>query len=176
MNDSELAKRSQSGDRDAFRTLLERHYDTAWRVAFRFTNNIEDAEDIAQDVCMTLAERLRSFRGDSAFSTWLYRVVINACRDHARKQKTTQALQENYAVFRAHDVADQIHTAARLEWVREAIDTLEPKLRETAILVLAEDLGHGEAAAILGCAESTVSWRMHEIRKKLKAQLDKTND
>ncbi|MDH3581949.1 MAG: RNA polymerase sigma factor [Hyphomicrobiales bacterium] len=172
MNDSELAKRSRNGDRDAFQALLERHYDTAWRVAFRFTRNIEDAEDIAQDVCMSLADRLRSFRGDSAFSTWLYRVVINACRDHARKQKTTRALQENYAVFREHEAADQTHTASRAAWVREAVDTLEPKLRETAILVLAEELGHAQAAAVLGCAESTVSWRMHEIRKKLKALLD----
>ena len=140
------------------------------------TRNAEDAEDIAQDVCLGLAHKLRSFRGQSRFTTWLYRVVVNACRDHARKQKSSQTLQANYAVFREHDEADQRHDANRLDWLNQAVASLEPKLRETAILVLAEDLSHGEAAEALGCAESTVSWRMHEIRKKLKTLVEKIDD
>ncbi len=166
--DSDLAERAGGGDREAFRQLLERHYDTAYRVAFRFTHSVEDAEDIAQDVCLTLANRLRTFRGKSRFTTWLYSVVVNACRDHARKQKSTRVLQENYAVFREMDDADREHDAMRLDWLHGAVASLEPKLRETAILVLAENLSHASAAGALGCAESTVSWRMHEVRKKLK--------
>lgn len=175
-SDSELAARACDGDRDAFRQLLERHYDTAYRVAVRFTGNVEDGEDIAQDVCLSLVNKLRSFRGKSRFSTWLYRVVVNACRDHARKQKSTRALQTNYAVFREMDAADQAHDAKRLDWLNASIAGLEPALRETAILVLAEDLTHGAAAEVLGCAESTVSWRMHEVRKKLKALLESADD
>ncbi len=175
-DDRELAKRACAGDRAAFQHLLERHYDTAYRFAFRFTRSAEDAEDIAQDVCLGLARKLQSFRGKSQFTTWLYRVVVNACRDHARKQKSSQTLQANYAVFREHDEADRRHDADRLDWLNHAVAVLEPKLRETAILVLAEDLSHSDAASALGCAESTVSWRMHEIRKKLKTMVETIND
>jgi len=175
-DDRELAKQACAGDRAAFQQLLERHYDTAYRFAFRFTRNVEDAEDIAQEVCLGLARKLQSFQGKSQFTTWLYRVVVNACRDHARKQKSSQALQANYAVFREQDAADQRHDAGRLDWLSQAVALLEPKLRETALLVLAEDLSHGEAASALGCAESTVSWRMHEIRRKLKTMVETIDD
>ena len=172
MTDLELAERTRDGDRDAFRKLLERHYDTAYRVALRFTGSRPDAEDIAQDVCLALVDKLRSFRAQSGFSTWFYRVVVNACRDHARRQKRAAKLQASYAMFCELDQADQIDDAKRLGWLSEAIAGLEPGLRETAILVLAEDLTHADAAAALGCAESTVSWRMHRVRKKLKTQAD----
>lgn len=175
-DDRELAKQACAGDSAAFQHLLERHYDTAYRYAYRFTRNAENAEDIAQDVCLGLAHKLRSFRGQSRFTTWLYKVVVNACRDHARKQKSSQALQANFAVFRELDATNQRHDAGRLDWLNEAVASLEPKLRETAILVLAEDLSHSEAARALGCAESTVSWRMHEVRKKLKTLVEEIDD
>ena len=176
MDDDELVKRARKGDAGAFQQLLERHYDTAYRVAYRFTRHAEDAEDIAQDICLVLARKLGSFRGRSRFSTWLYRIVINACRDHVRRQKSTDTLQANYALFREHSMADAEHDKTRRDWLSEAIAALEPKLKETAILVLTEDLSHGEAAAALGCAESTVSWRMHEVRNTLKALLDEFDD
>jgi RNA polymerase sigma-70 factor (ECF subfamily) len=175
-SDRELAERARDGDRDAFRQLLERHHDTAYRVAFRFIGSVEDAEDIAQDVCLALAHKLRSFRGTSRFSTWLYRVVVNACHDHLRRQKSTRTLQSNYAVFRAMDEADQAHDAERAGSLTHALGALEPKLRETVVLVLSEDLTHAEAAEALGCAESTISWRMHEARKKLKALMESIDD
>lgn len=169
--DAILAEKARAGDRAAFQHLLERHYDTAYRFALRFTRSTEDAEDIAQDVCLSLAKKLQSFRGKSKFTTWLYSIVVNACRDHARKQKSTLALQENYAVFRERDDADQAHDARRIDWLNSAIPSLEPKLRETAVLVLSENLTHGETAEILNCSEGTVSWRMHELRKILKTTL-----
>lgn len=175
-DDSELAARARDGDRLAFGQLLERHYDTAYRVAVRFSGSLEDGEDIAQDVCMSLAAKLRSFRGNSKFSTWLYSVVVNACRDHLRKQKSAKTLQSNYAMFRALDADDQAEDAKRLGWLSEAVAGLEPKLRETATLVLSEDLNHRDAGAALGCAETTVSWRMHEVRKKLKALVESADD
>ncbi|RMF00082.1 MAG: RNA polymerase sigma factor [Alphaproteobacteria bacterium] len=175
-DDASLAARAQAGDREAFRLLLERHYDTAYRIAFRFTRCVEDAEDIAQEVCLSLARRLASFRGRSRFTTWFYTVVLNACRDHARKQKSTLALQANYAVYREQEMADAADNDSRAQWLDAALLSLEPKLRETAVLVLGEALSHREAAEILGCSESTVSWRMHELRKKLKQLLKEEHD
>ena len=124
----------------------------------------------------SLARKLGSFRGRSRFSTWLYRIVINACRDHVRRQKSTDTLQANYALFREQSMADAEHDRTRRDWLSDAIAALEPKLKETAILVLTEDLSHGDAAATLGCAESTVSWRMHEVRKTLKTLVDEFDD
>ena len=176
MTDLELAEQAQNGDRIAFQQLLERHYDTVYRIAYRFTGSAPDAEDIAQDVCLALVDKLGSFRGKSQFSTWLYRFALNACRDALRKRKTNQTLQENYAVFRELDEADRVHNSARAGWLNEAIAGLEPKLQETAIFVLSEELSHAEAAKVLGCAESTVSWRMHEVRNRLKTLVDTFND
>lgn len=175
-DDHDLIDRANTGDRLAFQHLLERHYDTAYRVAYRYTQSVEDAEDIAQETCLGLARKLRTFRGQSRFTTWLYSVVVNACRDHARKQQSSRALQANYAMYREMAEADQQHDTKRQAWLSEAITELEPKLRETAILVLAEDLNHAEAAEVLGCAESTISWRMHEIRKRLKSLVDTSDD
>lgn len=175
-DDRELAERAQRGEREAFRQLLERHYDTAHRVAWRYLGSIEDAEDVAQDVCLTLPARLRGFRGDSRFSTWLYRVVVNACRDHLRKRRSAEALQTSYAMFREMDEADRADDAARRDWLNAALAALDPPLRETAILVLSEELSHAQAAQVLGCAEGTLSWRMGEIRKRLKALLESADE
>lgn len=176
MTDLELARRAGNGDKAAFQEILERHYDTVYRIAVRFTGNEADGADIAQDVCLSLADKIASFRGKSQFSTWLYRIVINACRDFARRQKTVHTLQDNYAVFRERDDADTRHNAERRDWLNETVQGLPPQLRETALLVLGEDLNHADAARALGCAESTVSWRMHKVRKKLKELVDTFHD
>lgn len=169
MSDALLALRARDGEREAFRQLLERHYDLIYRVAYRFFGNAADAEDVAQDVCVGLAEKLSSFRAEARFTTWLYRVALNACRDHARRKASIRSLQEAYAEVSALVEAGDRDTACRVSWVYEALQALDPAMRETALLVLAEDMSHAEAAEALGVKEATVSWRMHEVRKRLKA-------
>lgn len=171
-DDSELAAQAVRGDRVAFRRLLERHYDLIYRIARRYVGSAADAEDIAQDVCLTLVTRLGQYHGRSRFTTWLCSVVINACRDFLRRRKSSEGLLQRYGVLRALGEADQADDAQRTAWLRDALASLEPSLRETVLLVVAEDLSHGEAAEALGCAESTVSWRLHVARKRLRAQLD----
>ncbi len=172
MTDSELANSASQGDRDAFQRLLERHYDMIHRVALRFTGSTADAEDISQDVCLALVRKLAAFRGDALFSTWLYRVVINACRDFARRRASATALVENYVAYRELDEADHADTEARLGWLQEAFSRLPQDLRETALLVVAEDMTHAQAGAILDCAEGTIAWRMSAVRKRLKLDLE----
>ncbi len=176
MTDSELAKSASQGDRDAFQRLLERHYDMIHRVALRFTGSTTDAEDIAQDVCLALVRKIQAFRGDALFSTWLYRVVINACRDFARRRATSKALVENYVAYRELDEADHADTEARLDWLQDAWQRLPADLRETVLLVVAEDMTHAEAGAVLDCAEGTIAWRMSAVRKQLKLDLVSDHD
>ncbi|TAH36207.1 MAG: RNA polymerase sigma factor [Alphaproteobacteria bacterium] len=163
-----LAQKASKGDKAAFQQLLERHYDKMYRLAYRFTGHRQDAEDIVQDICLKLVDKLQAFRGDSNFSTWLYRVILNACKDFCKSrgrarnlEKTFEELQE----FAREDSKDHKHKSA---WLHNALNQIEPELRDTAILILDENLTHAEAGKILDCAEATVSWRLFEVRKKLK--------
>ncbi len=163
----EMAKR---GDRDAFHRVLEENYAMIHRVAYRFTGTMQDADDIAQDVCLKLAEKIRSFRGDSLFSTWLYRLVVNACADHRKRRQTNTRNDRSYAELEQQQQASSADDNRMIAWLYREIAQLEEPLKATALLVLAENLSHTEAGKVLNCAESTVSWRMHELRKILKAR------
>jgi RNA polymerase sigma-70 factor (ECF subfamily) len=119
-----------------------------------------------------LATKIGQFGGRSRFTTWLCAIVINACRDFLRRRKSIEGLMSRYAAHRALDDEDTADSAKRVAWVEDALAKLEPKLRETALLVIGEDMSHAAAAEVLGCAEGTVAWRMSEVRKRLKVLLD----
>ena len=167
--DSDLLAAAVAGDRDAFGALLRRHYNRIHGLAWQLTGARADADDIAQDVCCTLVEKIASFRAEAKFSTWLCGIVYNACRDLRRRRRSFSGLTERLAVLtglaRAPDGRD-LYDAI---WLKGAIARLKPPYRDAAVLVAGQQLTHGEAAAILGIAEATVSWRMHEIRRQLAA-------
>lgn len=169
-SDIELVNQANKGDATAFAALLERHYDLIYRVALRTVANAADAEDIAQDVCIALPQKLASFQGKAKLTTWLYQITLNQCRDFMRRHASVQKKHHDFIEVNAlfQDANQQQQKA--LEWAYAAIHTLKEPLRETAILVVAEGLSHAEAATILGIRESTVSWRMMQVKKKLKAR------
>jgi len=129
--DNDLALLAAKGDGDAFRALLERHYDRVFRIALRFSGRREDAEDVAQDVCMSLPSKLKSFRGDAAFTTWLYRVVVNRVRDVQRKQVTSERIQNDYGEVEALRRGEEAEAAKEMAWLSEAMNHLSDDLRET---------------------------------------------
>lgn len=165
--DADLLAAAVAGDRAAFAALLERHYDRIHGLAWQLTGTRADADDIAQDVCCTLVEKIGGFRGEAKFSTWLCGIVFNACRDLRRRRRSFSGFADRLAVLvglaRGPDGRD-LHDAM---WVKSAIARLAPPYRDAAILVAGQQLTHAEAAAILGVAEATVSWRMHEVRRLL---------
>ncbi len=165
--DGSLVSAAIGGDREAFGQLLRRHYDRIHGLAWQMTGSRADADDIAQDVCCTLVEKIGSFRGEAKFSTWLCGIVFNCCRDHHRKRRSflgfTQRLTVLASLTRGPDGRD-LHDQM---WIESAISRLKPAYRETVVLVVGQQLTHAEAAEILGITESTVSWRMHEVRKTL---------
>lgn len=163
-----LAQKASKGDKAAFQQLLERHYDKMYRLAYRFTHHRQDAEDIVQDICLKLAGKMQNFRGDSNFSTWLYRVILNACKDFCKSRVRARNLERTFEESQESAREDTRDNNDKSAWLHRALEQLDPELRETAILVLDENLSHAEAGIILDCAESTVSWRLHEVRKKLK--------
>lgn len=166
-DDQQLALAAASGDRAAFRRLVETHYDLIHALAWRFANGPPECEDLAQDVCAALGARIRSYRGQSAFRTWLYRVVLNAARDRFRRETAQRSALRQFAELDELRRGEETARARDADWLRAAIATLKQDLRETAILVLDQGLSHAEAAQVLELSEGTVSWRLSEIRKAL---------
>ena len=165
--DASQVAAAAAGDREAFGELLRKHYDRIHGLAWQMTGSRADADDIAQDVCCTLVEKIAGFRGEAKFSTWLCGIVFNACRDHHRRKRSflgfTQRLTVLAGLAKGPDGRD-LHDRM---WLESAISRLKPAYRETVVLVAGQQLTHAEAAEILGVAEATVSWRMHEVRKLL---------
>lgn len=169
-SDDALAALAARGDRQAFARLLERHYDAVHRIAWRWCGDAGEAEDIAQDVCIKLARAVRQFRGDAAFSSWLYRIVLNAVRD---RQRAVSKERERVAAYAAHalveaqpDMADELG-----EWLWDAVARLPERQRDAVLLVHGEGMSHDKAAEVLGVSGGTVSFHIHEARKKLKAMM-----
>lgn len=167
--DSSLIAAAQAGNRDAFASLLEKHYDRIHGLAWQLTGSRADADDVAQDVCCALVEKIGSFRGEAKFTTWLTGITWNACRDLRRRRRSFSALSERLAVLAGIAAAPDGRDLHDLLWLKSAISRLKPALRDTVVLVAGQQLTHGEAAAILGIAEATVAWRMHEARRILAA-------
>lgn len=165
--DLALARQAASGGRVAFETLIRRHYNRMHRIAWRMTGSAHDAEDVVQEVCCALVDRIASFKGEARFTTWLFGVVVNACHDHLRRRQTLARLKQGLSVLVGLARPADGRDLYRQSWLASEIGRLAPDLRDTIVLVAGEGLTHAEAGAALGIAEATVSWRMHEARKLL---------
>jgi RNA polymerase sigma-70 factor (ECF subfamily) len=163
--DEDLAAAAAAGDRAAFEALLRRHYDRIHGLAWQLTGTRADADDVAQDVCLALVERIASFRGEAKFTTWLTGVTFNACRDWRRRRRSLGGMLDRLSVLAG--IADAPGDPYDAVWVKSAIARLKPALRDTVVLVAGQQLTHAEAAEILGVPENTVAWRMHEARRLL---------
>jgi len=168
-SDTELINRANNADAIAFAMLLERHYDLLYRVALRSVGNRQDAEDIAQDICLGLPKKLTLFQGNSKFTTWLYQITLNECRDFIRRSTRSAKKYQDFIEVSALFSAESAERKKALKWAYFAISSLTEPLRETAILVVIEGLTHAEVGQILEIKESTVSWRMMKVKIKLKA-------
>ncbi len=171
--DDDLALAAAGGDRDAFADLLARHYDGLFRLAFRLTGRREAAEDLTQDICLALPAKLGGFRGEARFTTWLYRVAVNAAHDRRRRAATHARAADGWGDWEVNRRAAAADTAEGLDWLAEAMTALPGDLRDTLALTLADELTQAEAAQALGIAEGTVAWRLSEARKKLRAMREK---
>jgi RNA polymerase sigma-70 factor, ECF subfamily len=172
MDDTDLIRRAQSGDATSFAELLDLHYDTIHRFAWKWCGHAANADDIAQQACLKLANSLGQYRFQAAFTSWLYRLVISCAMDWKRSQQRHDhdELPEDEPAFEADNAEESIYLMQMLA----QLDRLGEGMKETALLVHAEGLSHAEAGAILGVSESTVSWRLHIIRKQMSRQEART--
>jgi RNA polymerase sigma-70 factor (ECF subfamily) len=168
-----LVRLAKDGDSIAFENLVEQNYLLVYKISYNWCRAKEDAEDITQEVFVKLAKKIFSFKEESAFQTWLYRIVINTAKDYTKKQerkhvnemmyKEEQKLK--YKLYQEEtSIAGKIH---------QMLECLPQKLKDAALLVFTEGMTHKEAAVVLDCAEKTISWRVHQVKKELKKRLNR---
>lgn len=166
--ETKLLQQALAGDGQAFESLVRNHYEMVYRCAFRFCGHKEDAEDIAQEVFLKVAKKLGSYDGRASFSSWLYRITMNTGKDLFRKQAKARTVPYENGV---HGQAQTSGNPGGGEDILRAMQQLPEGLRQTMALVYGEELSHRQAATILGCAETTVSWRVFQAKRQLKALL-----
>jgi len=162
-DDAALLRAHASGDPDAFAEIVRRHRDRLWAVALRTVGDREEAADALQDALLSAYRAAERFRGDSAVTTWLHRIVVNACLDRIRRRQSrpTVPLPET-------DVTPAPSTDRDTALVvREALATLPAEQRAALVLVDVQGYAVAEAAEILGVAEGTIKSRCARGRARL---------
>jgi RNA polymerase sigma-70 factor, ECF subfamily len=167
--EAEQIRRAKEGDGDAFEALFHAYYPMTFALAYRLIGCHHDAEEIVQDAFIKAARALPHFRGDSSLKTWLYRIAVNVAADRRRRRKDTVELRDEIAPAQSTS-EDHPLTEALLV----ALDTLSSQQRQAIVLTYFEGMNHAEAAAVLRCAETTVSWRVFSAKRKLKKILSRS--
>jgi RNA polymerase sigma-70 factor, ECF subfamily len=172
----DLVEAARAGDQDAFEQLVRATYADTYTLAYRLTGDEEDARDVVQESYLRAYRGLRRFRGDSQFSTWLYRITANCASSHlgrrSRHRHDELVDEAPYA-----DPNPDIDPQARADAValRDRVDValrdLPPRLRAVVVLRDVYDLPHEAIAAELGISESAAKVRLHRARRKLREQL-----
>jgi RNA polymerase sigma-70 factor (ECF subfamily) len=177
--DSDLVARAAAGDGSAFHALVERHRAMVYRVAYQFAGNHHDAEDIAQDVFIKVYRSLDRFRYDAQLTSWLYRIVMNACIDHRRRQApsgwapfTEDAELKMLNTPEESPGPEEMTYGAQLGDVLQAeVERLPPGQRLVFTMRHHEGLKLSEIADALGLAEGTVKRQLHAAVHRLRAAL-----
>lgn len=184
--DEVLVKRAQSGDRNSLNELIGRYERKTYNLAYRLMGNHADASDAAQEALVRLCLRIHKFRGDSAFSTWLFRVVTNTCLDELRRRGRLRhaslddllPVDEGLVPRQAADTsANPVEWAERNEVqaaIHRAIRRLPEDYRVVVVLRDIQGLSYQEIATVLGATLGTVKSRLHRARQALRAVIAST--
>lgn len=173
MDDAALVAASVAGQREAFDEIVERHRRAVYLVCYRFVNNHEDASDLAQDAFVRAWRGLRNFKGQSALSTWLYRIAVNVCLNRVTSKTAITPTESIDSVDHFEDVRIEgaQHAMIREERavaVRKAIAELPKKQRATLILRTYHDLSHQQIADVLGSSVGAVKANFFHALANLK--------
>ncbi len=180
-NEDALVAGLKSGAPEAYEDLIERYAEMAYRVAYRILQDEDEAEDAMQEAFLTVYRRIDSFRGDSKFSTWFYRVVTNAALDllRSRQRRQGQDISWDQSEEEGAPLPDTVHPLPdellerqeTLEVLEQGLMSLSPKLRTAFVLFELEGLPMKEVAKVLGISESAAKVRVHRARLLLQKYL-----
>jgi RNA polymerase sigma-70 factor, ECF subfamily len=173
--DERVIEACQEGDREAFRLLFEAYKDKVFSIAvYSLRGDESAANDVSQQIFLKLMTSIGQFRGESAFTTWLYRLVVNACTDEQRKQRRFLPFGDVTPSSKLEERKPQEKRYARLELaesVQKAIEHLTPKLRMPILLKYVEGMSYEEIAGVMGCSTGTVASRLNRGHQRLARQL-----
>jgi RNA polymerase sigma-70 factor (ECF subfamily) len=173
--DHALAQAASEGDMRAFEELYQRHNRRVYSLCLRMTQNVSEAEDLAQEVFIQLFRKIGSFRGESAFTTWLHRLTVNQVLMHFRKRSvklehTTEEGETPVQVVRGTEDPNHMPVVDRIA-LDKAIAQLPPGYRTVFVLHDVEGHEHEEIARMLGCSVGTSKSQLHKARMKLRKLL-----
>jgi RNA polymerase sigma-70 factor (ECF subfamily) len=174
--DQERVSRCRAGSQDAYRELVETYHQRVYRTAYALVGNPADAAEVEQETFVKAWRALGSFRGQAALGTWLTRLAVNAARDHLRRKRARDLLDQLLAHRRL--LAQQKRGEDTLEGVEQhdaladALKRLAPALRQALALYYGAELSVREIAEVLGCPEGTIKWRLSTGIAKLRDLLD----
>jgi RNA polymerase sigma-70 factor (ECF subfamily) len=176
LSEAEAIERAKQGDAEAFQALYDRHKRRVYSLCLRMTANTAEAEDLAQEAFLQLFRKIGTFRGESAFSTWLHRLSVNVVLMHLRKkslpvvslEETTQNTEEDSPKkdFGAEDLS-LAGSIDRLQ-LQKAVESLPPGYRTIFVLHDVEGYEHNEIAGIVGCSIGNSKSQLHKARLKLR--------
>jgi RNA polymerase sigma-70 factor (ECF subfamily) len=169
----ELVRRCQQGELAAFSKLFHGYQARVYRLAVTILRDEQDAEDAVQDVFVRVFERIRDYRGDSAFTTWLTAIVVNCCRDKLRRRKVRRVVALDHLRGRANDqdLSEVVTRRQQQQTLWALVDRLDEKHRLPVILHYHEGLSCDEVAQALNLRTSTVYARLNTARVRLRAML-----
>jgi RNA polymerase sigma-70 factor (ECF subfamily) len=181
--DADLISRAAGGDPSAFQAIVERHRSMVYRVAYQFAGNHHDAEDIAQDVFIKVYRSLDRFRQDAQLTSWMYRIVMNACIDHRRRQRSAiaapfgdEAEQRMLNTPEGTPGPEERAYAGELGQVLESeIGRLPSGQRVVFVMRHHQGMKLCEIADALGLAEGTVKRQLHAAVHRLRQALTQAN-
>jgi RNA polymerase sigma-70 factor (ECF subfamily) len=166
-----LIDASRRGDSEAFASLVARYQRMIHGLTYRMSGSEADSSDLAQEVFLQAWRRVGSFRGEARFSSWLYRIAVNLCLNWKARQAREAVARSEWA-----ESAGDGGSAAgdrRTAFIQEALMKLPPKQRAAIVLTVYDGLNHEQAARMLGCSETTVSWRVFAARAKLRRWIER---
>src|SRR5436189_498271 len=177
LSDYELAAASAAGDAAAFEKLYQLHHRRVYSLCLRMLGNATEAEDLTQDVFVQLYRKIGSFRGDSAFTTWLHRMTVNQVLMHFRKrtvkyEKTTEEGETPVQIVSGTSNPERMRIVDKIA-LDNAIDQLPEGYKNVFMLHDVEGFEHEEVARILGCSVGTSKSQLHKARLKLQKLLKK---
>jgi RNA polymerase sigma-70 factor, ECF subfamily len=181
-----LIEQVKAGDHDAFDVLFQRYFSTVYRQAIKLAGNREEAEEVVQEVFLTIYEKAHTFRGAAAFSTWLYRITANAALTKLRRRKKGEELsyddylpsfrEDGHHLVRpvvdwSNELEERVASEERQRLIQQALDQLAPVDKAVVVLSDLEGLSDREIGSALGLSVSAVKARLHRSRLFLRGKL-----
>lgn len=183
LEDQLLVERSKKGDREAFEHLVRLYENKVYTIAYRLMGNHADASDLAQDAFIKIYQALPNFRGDSSFSTWIYHITVNVCRDELRKRQRRPTVSldepagENTPTYEIRSNApgpeEMLDRSETQAMIQQCLNMLSDDYRTILVMREIQDLAYEEIAEHLGCSLGTVKSRLSRARQALKEKISK---